>query len=140
MHALGPAWQDYDARSPDFFPAVGAQIKRTVFGALVVAEQLRATGVTLPAISGGIFCHQPFDPASHGLNHKEQMTARRQLLQVTLPVGVRLGFWRLRLVEECGSQLHVLIAVRTGRSAPTKIIIIKSPNPKTPKAHPLFLV
>lgn len=84
VHALGPAWQDYNPRSPDFFPAVGQQINRTVFGALVVAEQLRATGVTLPAISGGIFCHQAFDAASRALNAKEQLTARRQLLQATI--------------------------------------------------------
>ena len=101
VHALGPAWQNYDARSPDFFPAVAEQIRRTVFAALVVTEQLRATGVTLPAISGGIFCHQPFDAASRGLNHKEQLIARRQLLQVTLPVvWVVLG--------DCGSWRNVV--------------------------------
>ena len=81
IHALGPNWMDEDASDPErMFGQVAPRIRATVTAALECASQLGARSVTLPALSGGIFTHKPFDDKSRQLHTMEQRIARRELV------------------------------------------------------------
>ena len=81
IHALGPNWMDEDASDPErMFAQVAPRIRATVTAALECASRLGARSVTLPALSGGIFTHKPFDDASRRLHTMEQRIARRELV------------------------------------------------------------
>ena len=78
IHALGPNWIDEDVSDHEnMFAQVAPRIRATVTAALECASRLGARSVTLPALSGGIFTHKPFDDQSRQLHKLEQRIARR---------------------------------------------------------------
>jgi len=82
VHALGPNWMDEDASDPDqMVSRIAPRIHATVIAALDCASRLGASSVSLPALSGGIFTHKPFDDKSRCLHELEQRIARQQLVR-----------------------------------------------------------
>ena len=90
IHALGPNWQDADVSEPDaMFAEMAPRIRDTVTAAIHSATLLGARSVTIPALSGGIFTHKPFDDDSRALHEAEQRTARRELVAAIFAWGER---------------------------------------------------
>ena len=82
IHALGPNWQDEDSSDHDqMVSRVSPRIHATIITALDCASRLGASSISLPAISGGIFTHKPFDDKSRELHELEQRVARQQLVR-----------------------------------------------------------
>ena len=82
IHALGPNWQDEDSSDPDqMVSRVSPRIHATIITVLDCASRLGASSISLPAISGGIFTHKPFDDKSRELHELEQRVARQQLVR-----------------------------------------------------------
>ena len=72
---------DEDASDPErMFAQVAPRIRATVTAALECASRLGARSLTLPALSGGIFTHKPFDDESRHLHTMEQRIARSELV------------------------------------------------------------
>jgi len=82
IHALGPNWMDEDSSDLDkMVSRISPRIHATVIAALDCASRLGASSVSLPALSGGIFTHKPFDDKSKRLHEFEQRIARQQLVR-----------------------------------------------------------
>ena len=76
VHAVGPAWHDYDVDDA-LFDAVCPLVYATVKRALMTASRCGASSVTLPSISGGIFTHRH----DAELQEREQVAARHELFR-----------------------------------------------------------
>ena len=84
LHAVGPRWTQYteaecqNPQSPQF-RHIETMIRDTVGRALSLAAHRGCRSVTIPAISGGIFCHSGWGgPAA--LQELEQFAAREALV------------------------------------------------------------
>ena len=76
VHAVGPVWKEYPTAGPEL-DGVGLLIEQTCRRALRCAVKCGATSITIPALSGGIFCHdRPAD-----LREWEQHEARSRLIK-----------------------------------------------------------
>lgn len=74
VHAVGPRWTDHDEAD---FATVCLLICDTCRRALMTAVKSGATTATIPAVSGGIFCHKH----DAQLKEREQIAARHELIR-----------------------------------------------------------
>lgn len=82
LHAVGPRWTQYtevecQTRQSPQFRHIETMIQDTVWRALSLAVHLGCQSVTIPAISGGIFCHSN---TGTGLQEVEQLASREALV------------------------------------------------------------
>ena len=75
IHAVAPRWSDH-AADETVFDIVRPEIRTTVERALRCANAVGCASVTVPALSGGIFCHHGVDP---DFKEREQRAAREEL-------------------------------------------------------------
>eukprot|EP01043_Picozoa_sp_COSAG02_P052250 COSAG02_NODE_5598_length_4199_cov_9.633659_1_plen_629_part_00 len=84
LHAVGPRWTQYteaECQNPQnpHFRHIETMIRDTVERALALAAHRGCRTVTVPAISGGIFCHSGWGETA-GLQELEQLAAREALV------------------------------------------------------------